>query len=190
MAGIIAQGRRKRSRHEEVEALVRAFAERDLRAIQALADAGCDLDAASGGLTVLMRSVLRRDAVAVEWILAAGADAQVLSSDGKAALDLARELGAAELIELLILAAPGSEGSGEAVAEPAPSPPPPSGASPAAKGRAGRSRTVSRTVSRTPSRTPSTTPSATTSSVDPPRPEAIRWGVVTDPRWTDQGARR
>ncbi len=98
-----AQGR-ERSRQEQAEALLRAFAERDLGAIGDLLEAGCDLDARVAGLTVLMRAVLRDDPVAMEWMLAAGADPDAKSSDGKRAIDLAREIGRGDLAELLTLA--------------------------------------------------------------------------------------
>ncbi len=103
MAGILAQEAAQRSRQEAVEALLRAFAERDLGAVRALAEAGCDLDTKSAGLTVLMRSVLRGDGETAEWILAAGADPGVRGSDGRTALDLARATGSAEMVELLVL---------------------------------------------------------------------------------------
>ena len=102
MAEVTAQ-RRARGRQKQAEALMRAFTARDLPAIHALADAGCDLDAPSAGLTVLMRMVLRGDPEAVEWILAAGADPGVRSSDGKTALDFARDMDRADLVELLQL---------------------------------------------------------------------------------------
>ena len=90
------------SRLDQVEDLLRAFATRDLSGIRALADAGLDLDATGGGgLTALMRAVLRGDAIGVEWILAAGADPNAHSDDGKTALDFARDLDRRELIELL-----------------------------------------------------------------------------------------
>ncbi len=92
------------SRQEEVEDLLRAFTRRDLAAIGALADAGLDVDALGAGLTVLMRAVLRGDAETVEWVLAAGADPDARSSDGKRALDFARDLGRSDLAELLALA--------------------------------------------------------------------------------------
>ncbi len=93
------------SRLDSVEDLLRAFAARDLGTIRALADAGLDLDAAGGGgLTTLMRAVLRGDSVAVEWILAAGADLAVSTSDGKTALDFARAIGRQDLVELLSVA--------------------------------------------------------------------------------------
>lgn len=93
------------SRSDTVENLLRAFAARDLAAIRDLADAGVELDAVGGGgLTTLMRAVLRGDGVAVEWILAAGADPDVCSLDGKTALDFARALGHDPLAELLIAA--------------------------------------------------------------------------------------
>ena len=101
-------------RSEEVEELLRAFAARDLDAIRRLADEGHDLDARGGGdLSVLMRSVLRGDAVAVEWILAAGADPNVRGDDGKSALDLARELDRPALAELLVMAGAEAEGPAE-----------------------------------------------------------------------------
>ncbi len=91
---------------------MRAFSARDLDAIRALADAGLELDTAGGGgLTTLMRAVLRGDGVAVEWILAAGADAGSRTADGKAALDFAREIGRNDLVELLIAAGASAEAS-------------------------------------------------------------------------------
>ena len=93
------------TRQEEVEALLRAFAGRDVAAIRALGEAEIDLDApGGGGLTVLMRAILRGDAVTVEWILAAGADPDAPSGDGRTALDLARSLGRLDLAELLLAA--------------------------------------------------------------------------------------
>ncbi len=106
------------SRPDPVENLLRAFAARDLDAIRALADAGVELDAAGGGgLTTLMRAVLRGDGVAVEWILAAGADPDVRTADGKTALGFAREQENDALVELLIIA-------GASVREPAEVDPP------------------------------------------------------------------
>lgn len=117
-----AQGR-ERSRQEQAEALLRAFAERDLAAIGDLLEAGCDLDARVAGLTVLMRAVLRDDPVAMEWMLAAGADPDAKSSDGKRAIDLARELGRGDLAELLTLAGAADDDAPE-LASPAVKPPP------------------------------------------------------------------
>ncbi len=93
------------SSQEGAEELLRAFTSRDLSAIRTLADAGLDLDAPGGaGLTVLMRAVLRGQAVSVEWILSAGADPDVRTHDGKTALDFARQIDRPELVDLLIAA--------------------------------------------------------------------------------------
>ena len=93
------------SAHEDAENLLRAFSSRDLPAIRRLAEAGLDLDVPGGGeLTVLMRAVLRGEAIPVEWILAAGADPDTRTADGMTALDFARQIDRPELVELLLAA--------------------------------------------------------------------------------------
>ena len=99
-------------------ALIHATMKNQVGCMEALAEAGPDLDKAGvGGVTPLIQTVYDGHTAAVEWLLGRGADWRLADYDGKTALDLAKMFNKAEAAAALE-AWIAEHGSGEPEPEP------------------------------------------------------------------------
>ncbi len=89
-------------------ALTRAVESNNMDMLRLLLNRGLDPDSTYMGATPLVHACLRKDLKAIKILVQSGADIHVRSSypnmpyDGKSALDIARENGDTQIIELLM----------------------------------------------------------------------------------------